>query len=316
MPNLNVGLPAAIAETTICMVMDTYFGKCPSGKEFNNWADDVNPDCICNNATPPVCRVTNAFLHSCPINAKTCNCNTVASAPSTNLRDPVTGKDLSSSNPGGCTAWPCTACDGNDGVWRSNGTGYEVKRTGGTCSGNSCTSNGTCSGATVEYRCAAGYCGTTTDGKTGCAKIENMSINQCFMITQGLDTGPAGALRCACDRPTVPALKKCFGAYNYYPGLSSNVTEIYCAAYVPYTTGYERGNGFIVGADGMCAIKSELFRCAAGFYGQPKDTASGCSQCPTPGTSDAGSTAISQCYIDSGTDDTGVYNFGGAKCYY
>lgn len=73
------------------------------------------------------------------------------------------------------------------------------------------------------------------------------------------------------------------------------------------------------------------YRCETGYYGKPTDAKSGCSQCPTwsgvytnsalttsaRGTSYAGATAITECYVASGTyyDATGTFKISG-KCEY
>ena len=69
----------------------------------------------------------------------------------------------------------------------------------------------------------------------------------------------------------------------------------------------------------ICTKKFES-RCAAGYYGTGLPTVGGssCTQCPSPGTSAAGSTSQSDCYIPAGTtgsDSTGTYKYT-ANCYY
>lgn len=66
------------------------------------------------------------------------------------------------------------------------------------------------------------------------------------------------------------------------------------------------------------------YRCASGAYGTARGSSysignlSGCSRCPSGGTSSAGSTSITSCYIPSGTafnetSGTGTYT---QNCYY
>lgn len=69
----------------------------------------------------------------------------------------------------------------------------------------------------------------------------------------------------------------------------------------------------------ICSRKVER-RCAAGYYGTVGVIVSGspCTQCPLPGTSAAGSTSQSDCYIPAGTtgsDSTGTYKYT-SNCYY
>ena len=66
------------------------------------------------------------------------------------------------------------------------------------------------------------------------------------------------------------------------------------------------------------------YRCIAGYYGSPTNSLSGCTPCPEPGTSDAGTgSAALSCYVSDGTpysDETGSGAYrvtsGGNKCRY
>ena len=69
----------------------------------------------------------------------------------------------------------------------------------------------------------------------------------------------------------------------------------------------------------VCTKKIER-RCTAGYYGTVGMivSSSACTQCPSPGTSAAGSTSQSDCYIPAGTtgsDSTGTYKYT-SNCYY
>ena len=68
----------------------------------------------------------------------------------------------------------------------------------------------------------------------------------------------------------------------------------------------------------VCTKKTER-RCSAGYYGTVAlVSSSACTQCPSPGTSAAGSTSQSDCYIPAGTtgsDSTGTYKYT-SNCYY
>lgn len=73
--------------------------------------------------------------------------------------------------------------------------------------------------------------------------------------------------------------------------------------------------------DGTYTTTTE-YRCAAGYYGDAKGTSltnlTGCVQCPSGGTSVAGSTVITSCYLPSwttGSDSTGSYIYT-SDCYY
>ena len=69
----------------------------------------------------------------------------------------------------------------------------------------------------------------------------------------------------------------------------------------------------------VCTKKTER-RCSAGYYGTVGAlvNSSSCTQCPSPGTSAAGATSQSDCYIPAGTtgsDSTGTYKYT-SNCYY
>ena len=73
--------------------------------------------------------------------------------------------------------------------------------------------------------------------------------------------------------------------------------------------------------DGKYTVINE-YRCAVGYYGNAEGTSSynltGCSPCPIGGTSEAGATSITGCYIPAGTtgsDSTGGYTYA-EDCYY
>lgn len=89
----------------------------------------------------------------------------------------------------------------------------------------------------------------------------------------------------------------------------------------------------IIGSDGheqkttktcntaTCKCNSSTeYRCAAGYYGVSFLGRSGCTRCPSSGgvygTSTAGSnTKITDCYMTSGSDDTGTFTYT-SNCYY
>ena len=57
------------------------------------------------------------------------------------------------------------------------------------------------------------------------------------------------------------------------------------------------------------------YQCKAGYYGLN----SSCTQCPSNGTSEAGSKFITSCYLPDGataSDSTGSWAVDGGKCYY
>ena len=68
----------------------------------------------------------------------------------------------------------------------------------------------------------------------------------------------------------------------------------------------------------VCSKKTEV-RCAAGYYGTGLVSLGGeapCTQCPSPGTSSAGTTSIDGCCVSTGgTDSNGTYVYTQPCCY-
>ncbi len=71
---------------------------------------------------------------------------------------------------GACVCKNCTT-----GSWGAAGTGYE-KRT--YCNSSTCTQ-------TTQYRCAAGYYGTSTNGTSGCTSCKTATSNNSATSTAG-----------------------------------------------------------------------------------------------------------------------------------
>lgn len=82
--------------------------------------------------------------------------------------------------------------------------------------------------------------------------------------------------------------------------------------------GYEVLRGYCEDGN-MCSQLTFLYRCAAGYYGSPTSSLSGCTECPSPGTSVAGSnTSKTDCYIPANTqltDSSGTFTYT-TNCYY
>ena len=78
-------------------------------------------------------------------------------------------------------------------------------------------------------------------------------------------------------------------------------------------TGYQQrtSQGCDCSSGSAICKKTTHYRCAAGYYGSPTNGTFGCTPCPTPGTSVAGTVQLAQCYIPKGTysDRTGKYVF-------
>lgn len=318
--NLTFNGTANAASDQGC-VLTTFFNECPSKQDMGWSSSDPNvtaPNCTCTTGLPPKCRITNIFVNNCPdVNLTTaipgmCQCSPTMQGDT----NPDTGKKVNpgESGSGDCdTPLPCTACD--EVGWESNGTGYEVKKTGGKCVGNSCSSHGICEGQTIEYRCAPGYCGTTTDGKTGCVKV-NYQEKSCVVLDIFENTCPSGVQNCLCTN-TYPKRCTVKDVFDTPPSWANSYA---CGGdyWTSTTTGYEQNMTVKIEND-ECKEFSQKYRCSEGYYGTTSNGTSGCSKCPAPGTSTAGqNSTISYCYIPSNTslDDTsGTYIFN-SNCYY
>lgn len=132
----------------VCAVQDIYIDNCP---DLSAWLSDKYENCVCTNTIPKRCRVMDKFS-SCPPWAEKCNCADDGSGDS--------------GGGGGCTVLSCNACV--DTNWTDIGNGHQSRLFGGTCSGNTCTSHGTCSNQQTQYRCSDGFYGTSVNGSSGC----------------------------------------------------------------------------------------------------------------------------------------------------
>ncbi|MDE5616010.1 MAG: hypothetical protein K2I81_04235 [Alphaproteobacteria bacterium] len=80
----------------------------------------------------------------------------------------------------------CKSCSGSSGAWGTHSTGYE-KRSVTTCSCDGTKST------RIEYRCAKGYFGTSTNGTSGCSQCFPPATTSSAGKTQGTDCYiPAG----------------------------------------------------------------------------------------------------------------------------
>ena len=108
---------------------------------------------------------------------------------------------ITSGSSGICTPYPdcsdgCPDCEST--AWSAYSTGYQ-KRTVATCNTTMCT----CSKKT-EYRCATGYYGTTTNGKSGCTQCPPSNgisatsdagatlVTQCYLPSGATGTDATG----------------------------------------------------------------------------------------------------------------------------
>lgn len=310
-----------IADATdyACRITNFFEAECPTARDFG-WSNTANnPKCICNSAIPPLCTITDIYDGHCPRNyygSEEIQCNCVSGQkgnvnPNTGGR-PETGSGGGGGG-GGCDEpLPCTAC--YDTGWESNGTGYQVKKTGGTCVDNSCTSYGKCIDQTIEYRCAPGYCGTSTDGKTGC--IKTTIPTGCRVLDTFQFECPADVENCLCTN-SIPKICRALDIFDTPPSWATN----YICGYNVWTangTGYEQQIETTTENE-TCISVNKTYRCAAGYYGTTTNGTSGCTKCPTPGTSNTGTnTSMTQCYIPADTemsDSSGTYIYT-KNCYY
>ena len=101
-----------------------------------------------------------------------------------------------------------------------------------------------------------------------------------------------------------------------------------CSSETTYSaagTGYQKKiNRYCECSSGVATCKeTTVYQCAVGYYGRSTNGTSGCTRCPASGgiygtTAAAGSTAVTSCYIPSGTtfsDSTGSGTYTG-NCYY
>lgn len=121
----------------------------------------------------------------------------------------------------------------------------------------------------------------------------------------------------------------------YYTYCTKNCNTTTCAptSWTALRTGYETRTNrtcSATGASGTCNSATQ-YRCAAGYYGSSTNGTSGCTQCPqwtgvytnsgkttlARGTSSAGTTAITGCYVAPGTyyDATGTFKIT-SNCAY
>ena len=83
--------------------------------------------------------------------------------------------------------------------------------------------------------------------------------------------------------------------------------------WVAASTGYQKNTKKTCGC-GSCVEKT-TYRCGAGYWGSSTNGTVGCTRCPSPGTSSAGTTLQTGCYVSSGSDGSGAFTHT-SNCYY
>ena len=108
--------------------------------------------------------------------------------------------------------------------------------------------------------------------------------------------------------------------YNVHSCTNPECDNCTSTSWAPYSTGYERRQTATCEC-GNCT-KKYSYRCAAGYYGLPLGSASGCSPCPTvcngvSTTSPAGATNAGQCCASAGatgSNTSGSFTLTDAVC--
>lgn len=119
-----------------------------------------------------------------------------------------------------------------------------------------------------------------------------------------------------CDNPVCDNVQRCTCKCQ-----CSNCTST--GNWTAKGTGYEQrvGKGCDCSSGTATCNTTTFYRCAAGYYGTTSNGTSGCTKCPSNGTtagmSDAGADELSDCYIPEGSysDTTGKYVFN-CDCKY
>lgn len=184
-----------------------------------------------------------------------------------------------------------------------------------------------------DPNCAAGTCLTATWNESlgkfvGCDDKKETGTCTCLGPYGGsswvdFDCGCVADYECLngyCNNGTCIACKTC-----------SNCETTNWATYLvePYT-GYQSRTVKSCSCRGTCSSKTE-YRCAAGYYGTSTNGRTGCTQCPewtnvyttsarstkVRGTSNAGATAITECFVATGTyyDVSGTFKIS-SNCTY
>ncbi len=109
-------------------------------------------------------------------------------------------------------------------------------------------------------------------------------------------------------------IKNCVCVQNCDTPTTCNATNCTSGAWTAHGTGYETRN-YRHCSDSSTCSSSTQYQCAAGYWGSSVNGTSGCSKCAVPGTSPAGTTTQTGCYVTSGSDTSGQYNYTD-KCYY
>ena len=176
----------------------------------------------------------------------------------------------------------------------------------------------TCTGTEALLSATSAWCTSTTSKCYDNAYLVK-SCSACvsgYTLTNYSVSLPCGGLAqmyqectksCSSDSDCgAPGEWSCSGAYCHR-------TANYC--------NLDKGDGTIVLNPNTCKTKTE-YACNAGYYGTTTNGLSGCARCPSSdgiyGSSLTASTAITLCYMPSGTtgsDTTGAFTYTGNSYY-
>lgn len=234
----------------------------------------------------------------------------------------------------------CDQCSGTTtGAWTATGapTGYQIKTTT-TTSSDFCN---ICKTSTSSiFRCASGYYGSTTQASpTGCTKCttataivgtstpgSNTSASSCSFKCASGYYGTATSATAGCT--ACPSYATCAGGngstFSCSSGYFSPGTAYGCAK-CPENTQECGGTGFVCKAGYYSAKQSTPFmntckQCPSYVYNATQTNLSGGGEYTVYGTTAAGATSITECYMPADSyygiaDDTGFWVWN-SDCYY
>ncbi len=149
--------------------------------------------------------------------------------------------------------------------------------------------------ANIDDSC---YMNTPTSACKNCTSTTSTTITHVIAYTPKAvrRTCTATSMSCSCEIDSSRATYKCEAGYY------GNPTSIFSQCHE-------------CPSNATCPLdNNKTFKCNAGYYA----SGSSCVKCPTPGTSAAGATSVTKCYVPANTeytDTSGKYSFS-STCYY
>ena len=171
-----------------------------------------------------------------------------------------------------------------------------------------------CDGPATEATMYSAHCQMMTHNCYQNSSGQTLQITSCSVCDSGYDL-----VSSSYDSAVCPDMY-----YSYNDCVRSCTGCTNCTSDTSWSagnTGYEKK--VTRTCDCNTCRTSTSYRCAAGYYGSSTNGTSGCMRCPSSGgvygTSVAGSTSITSCYIPAGaiswTDSTGTYVCGEDSYY-